>query len=70
MTWDNDLLDLMKEGNADGKALKSLAPDLTILTPLEMMRILRATQAAHAQAQPPGPSAEPNGDLLGEIRLG
>ena len=43
VTWDNDLLDLMTAGNADGTRLKAQAPDLAILTPPEMMRILRAT---------------------------
>ena len=52
VTWDNDLLDLMKDGNADGGALTALAPDLSILTPPEMMRVLRS-----AQAPPPAPPA-------------
>ena len=42
VTWDNDLLDLMKEGNADGEALKAQAPDLIIITPPELLQILRA----------------------------
>ena len=43
VTWDNDLLDLMKVGDAAGEALTTHAPDLAILTPPEMMRLLRAT---------------------------
>lgn len=43
VTWDNDLLDLTADGNTDGTLLKAQAPDLTILTPPEMMRILRTT---------------------------
>lgn len=55
VTWDNDLLDLMQGGNADGGRLKALAPDLTVLTPPELMRLLRTAQGAeHAE-----PEAEP-----------
>ena len=42
LSFDNDLLDLMKEGNADGEALKAQAPDLIIITPPELLQILRA----------------------------
>jgi putative PIN family toxin of toxin-antitoxin system len=45
VTWDNDLLDLMQPDSADGIALRLLSANLVILTPPELMRILRATQS-------------------------
>ncbi|OWK36611.1 putative toxin-antitoxin system toxin component, PIN family [Fimbriiglobus ruber] len=43
VTWDKDLLDLSQDENAAGEALKAQAPDLTILTPPDLLRILRTT---------------------------
>ncbi len=41
VTWDNDLLDLMQPDNADGIALRLLSAEFVILTPPDLMRILR-----------------------------
>jgi putative PIN family toxin of toxin-antitoxin system len=41
VTWDNDLLDLMQPDNADGIALRLQLAELVILTPPDLMRILR-----------------------------
>ena len=45
------MLELMQEGNTDGELLKAQSPDLTILTPPEMMRLLRAAQTAPTSVQ-------------------
>jgi putative PIN family toxin of toxin-antitoxin system len=37
VTRDNDLLDLMNEGNADGLSLKALHPTISILDPLAFL---------------------------------
>ena len=37
VTRDNDLLDLMKEGNADGVALKTLHPTIEIIDPVAFL---------------------------------
>lgn len=41
VSFDNDLLDLMKPDNPDGQTLRSHAPDMTILTPPEFLRAVR-----------------------------
>ena len=46
VTRDNDLLDLMKEGNADGSALKARHPAIAILDPLAFLAVV----------SPPGPA--------------
>ena len=37
MTRDNDLLDLMAEGNPDGLALKALHPAIEIIDPVSFL---------------------------------
>jgi uncharacterized protein len=49
VTWDNDLLDLMAEGDAAGQALRAQAPNLSILTPPELLQVFRT-------AAPGGPT--------------
>lgn len=39
-SWDNDLLDLMKPDNEDGKRLRSHAPGLVIVTPPGLLAIV------------------------------
>ncbi len=53
VTWDNDLLDLMKAGNAEGEALKGRAPGLVILTPPDLLGLLRAEKASESPGPPP-----------------
>jgi len=44
VSFDDDLLDLMKEDNADGRALRALAPNLVILTPPQFLRAIRTAK--------------------------
>jgi putative PIN family toxin of toxin-antitoxin system len=44
LTHDNDLLDLMKDDNADGRALRALAPGLEVLTPPDFLQAVRAAK--------------------------
>lgn len=52
VSWDNDLRDLMRADNADGQALRALAPALQIVTPPEFLATLR-----DAEAKPADPSS-------------
>jgi putative PIN family toxin of toxin-antitoxin system len=64
VSWDNDLLDLMKPDNPDGQRLRALAPGLRILTPPDFLGVIRAADAARtpdagpASAGPSAPSGE------------
>jgi putative PIN family toxin of toxin-antitoxin system len=49
LTHDNDLLDLMKEGSADGRAFRARAPQLSILTAPDFLLALRAEQAGRTE---------------------
>jgi putative PIN family toxin of toxin-antitoxin system len=53
VTWDRDLLDLMDESLPDGRAFRAANPALLILTPPDLIRALRATDAQGLQ---PGPA--------------
>lgn len=44
VSFDSHFLDLMKDDNADGQALRALVPSLVILTPPEFLRAVRATK--------------------------
>ncbi len=44
VSFDNDLLDLMTDEGADAAAVKALAPRLTVLTPPDLLRRLRANK--------------------------
>jgi hypothetical protein len=59
VTRDNDLLDLMKEGNADGRSLKALQPSLTVLAPPDF---LDAMSAPPSDADHPGAAEAPGGE--------
>ena len=43
VTWDNDLLDLMKPDSADGRIFRAQAPGLKIVTPPELLALLQAS---------------------------
>ncbi len=52
VTWDNDLLDLGNEGNAEGATLRVDAPGLTILTPPELLQVLRLAESNPVPSTP------------------
>lgn len=41
VTWDNDLLDLMTDDNADGRAFRALGPTVRIVTPPDFLARVR-----------------------------
>jgi len=45
VSFDNDLLDLMAEGNADGVRIRALALGLEVVTPPELLRRWRERQS-------------------------
>lgn len=50
VSWDNDLLDLMKDDNPDGQALRALAPKLRIVSPPEFLDVMRSLPASDRRA--------------------
>jgi putative PIN family toxin of toxin-antitoxin system len=45
VTRDKDLLDLMDEGNADGKEFRTLVPSIQVLRPPDFLREIRSSEA-------------------------
>jgi len=52
VSFDNDLIDLMAEGNADGVRIRALVPGLEVVTPPELLRRWRERQTQ----SPEGPA--------------
>ena len=50
VTWDKDLLDLMNESTVEGKAFRQRFPQLTCLTPVAFLQVIREKEKASGQA--------------------
>lgn len=46
VSWDNDLLDLMRPDDPDGQRLRTIAPGLTVVTPPDLLSLLKAADGS------------------------
>ena len=44
VSWDNDLLDLMRPDDPDGQRLRMMAPGLAVVTPPDFLSLLKAAE--------------------------
>jgi putative PIN family toxin of toxin-antitoxin system len=69
VSWDNDLLDLMKDANTDGQIYRAHVPGIRVMTPPDFLRQIRLLGIGKPPAEKDAQSKEGSKNESAESRL-